>query len=82
MHRTLRSILSVLVPLLLTVAGGVTAADNASLPLLGFSNNGAATERALEQRFDAQLKAAQGATQQYVTQNKSDLEKMVSSPMF
>ncbi|MEP6511068.1 MAG: transferrin receptor-like dimerization domain-containing protein [Dokdonella sp.] len=57
MLRSTRSILSVVIPLLLTVAGGVTAADNANVPLLGFSNEGAATERALEQRFDAQLKA-------------------------
>ncbi len=59
MRRATTPILSVLIPMLLTLAGGASAATATANPgpLLGFSNNGATSQRALEQRFDAQLKA-------------------------
>jgi N-acetylated-alpha-linked acidic dipeptidase len=57
MRRATTPILSVVIPLLSTVAGGAAAADGASPLLYGFGHDGTAAERALEQRFDAQLKA-------------------------
>ncbi len=59
MRRATTPILSVLIPLLLTLASGAGAATvpiNTG-PLLGFSTDGTTAQRALEQRFDAQLKA-------------------------
>ncbi|MEO7064523.1 MAG: transferrin receptor-like dimerization domain-containing protein [Dokdonella sp.] len=59
MRRATTPNLSVLIPMLLTLAGGAGAATvTASTgPLLGFNADGATAQRALEQRFDAQLKA-------------------------
>ncbi|MEO7433414.1 MAG: M28 family metallopeptidase [Dokdonella sp.] len=61
MHQATTPILSVLIPMLLVMAGGASAATPTmaanSGPLLGFSTDGAVAQRALEQRFDAQLKA-------------------------
>ncbi|HMM68632.1 MAG TPA: transferrin receptor-like dimerization domain-containing protein [Dokdonella sp.] len=60
MRRATPPILSVLVPLLMTLAAGASAASAPAqrVPMLGFSEEGAGGQRALEQRFDAELKAA------------------------
>lgn len=59
MRRATPPILPVLIALLIVLAAGASAAD-APLerpPLLGFNRDGANVQRALEQRFDAALKA-------------------------
>ncbi|MEP6883077.1 MAG: transferrin receptor-like dimerization domain-containing protein [Dokdonella sp.] len=58
MRRATPTILSVLIPMLMTVAGGATAAAaDKPVSMLGFSDAAASAQRALEQRFDADLKA-------------------------
>ena len=58
MRRATPTILSILVPILLTVGSGVTAAAaDKPVSMLGFSDEAATAQRALEQRFDADLKA-------------------------
>lgn len=59
MRRATPPILVVLIPMLMTLACGASAATAAdgSAPILGFSDAGAKAQRALEQRFDAELKA-------------------------
>ena len=56
MRRVSKSV-SVVVPFLLSVAGGVTAAPVVGPSFIGFDSDGTSTQRALEQRFDAELKA-------------------------
>jgi N-acetylated-alpha-linked acidic dipeptidase len=51
-------ILSIAVPMLLVAGSGVLAADSPDPTLLGFSRQGTTDQRALEQRFDAELKAS------------------------
>ncbi len=59
MRRSLPPIASILIPLLLTLASGVSGAPVPDKPvsMLGFSDEAAAAQRALEQRFDAEIKA-------------------------
>ena len=60
MRRSLSPLACVLIPMLLSLASGVNAAPVPDKPvsMLGFSNEAAGTQRALERRFDAELKAA------------------------
>jgi N-acetylated-alpha-linked acidic dipeptidase len=57
MRRNNTKILSVAIPMLLALAGGASANDSGGAALLGFDGEGTASQRALEQRFDAELKA-------------------------
>ena len=56
MRRAVPSLLSVAIPLLLSVAAAAAAPDDSAAALPGFDAAGSAGERALEQRFDAELK--------------------------
>ncbi len=58
MRRATPTILSILVPILLTFGSGATAtAADKPVSMLGFGDEAATAQRALEQRFDADLKA-------------------------
>ncbi len=57
MRRIKISVPSVCVPMLLVFGGGAIAAGGGNPPLQGFDGDGTAKQRALEQRFDAELKA-------------------------
>ena len=61
MRRAAPSLLSVVVPMLLSCAAGASAADKPAVDkpasvLIGFDGAGSTAQRALETRFDAQLK--------------------------
>ncbi|HET9031974.1 MAG TPA: transferrin receptor-like dimerization domain-containing protein [Dokdonella sp.] len=59
MRRATPTIFSILIPMLMTVGSGVSAARASAdaAPMLGFSDAAATAQRALERRFDAELKA-------------------------
>ncbi len=59
MRRSTPPILTILVPMLMTLVGGANAAPTSdkATSMLGFSDEAATAQRALEQRFDADLKA-------------------------